>query len=321
MPVNLQPLQQPKKQTTPGEDFSLLATSNQTTEQVDCQVMDSEPSALGNGTASSVADRRLELIGSIIFLVCSYVCHFFSPHIRPIPYQLLQNSGDYVRNLMFNEPYSGETVSDIWLVILGAVVPFVSQIGLSQFFTKHELDAHLTACSFSVGFGLEAIAIEAIKLYVGYLRPIFFSVCQPSQDYQYCSNPDEEAVLGARKSFPSGHASMSFCGLVMLSMFLHRRFGMPSIRRWVVAPQAVGGDQSILCCCYTSSRHSFYRMISVLSLLPVALSTFIAVSRIHDNKHFPADVVGGALLGGSIAYFTHNLYFDEHAPVVSSNLR
>lgn len=41
----------------------------------------------------------------------------------------------------------------------------------------------------------------------------------------------------------------------------------------------------------------------------MALALFIAVSRVRDNKHFPADVVGGSLLGGSIAIFANSLWF------------
>ena len=41
----------------------------------------------------------------------------------------------------------------------------------------------------------------------------------------------------------------------------------------------------------------------------MALALFIAASRVHDNMHFPADVVGGAVLGTAIAIYVNSLWF------------
>jgi len=40
----------------------------------------------------------------------------------------------------------------------------------------------------------------------------------------------------------------------------------------------------------------------------MAVAVFIAASRVVDNKHWPADVVAGALLGSSVANFVHGLF-------------
>jgi membrane-associated phospholipid phosphatase len=48
--------------------------------------------------------------------------------------------------------------------------------------------------------------------------------------------------------------------------------------------------------------------VSILCLLPLALALFIASSRVVDNKHFPADVVAGSVLGFSIARYFHFLW-------------
>ena len=49
----------------------------------------------------------------------------------------------------------------------------------------------------------------------------------------------------------------------------------------------------------------YMRILSILCYSPMVVAIFIAASRVHDNMHFPADVVGGALLGGSVAALTH----------------
>jgi hypothetical protein len=81
-----------------------------------------------------------------------------------------------------------------------------------------------------------------------------------------------------------------------LTLYLQHRFGIQS----VVATTEKGA--------YTKPP-TLHRFLSIASLLPLALATFIATSRVVDNKHFPADIVGGALVGSGMAWFAHNLWF------------
>jgi membrane-associated phospholipid phosphatase len=41
----------------------------------------------------------------------------------------------------------------------------------------------------------------------------------------------------------------------------------------------------------------------------MGVAVFVAASRVADNKHHPADVVGGAVLGTSVSLFVHSLWF------------
>ena len=104
-----------------------------------------------------------------------------------------------------------------------------------------------------------------------------------------------------RKSFPSGHASTAFCGLTLLTLYLHTRFGLPSLRHHQLE-EADGDSRSF-------PRVTVYRFISIFSLAPMALAVFIAASHVVDNKHWPADVVAGALLGAFVSNFVHGLWF------------
>jgi diacylglycerol diphosphate phosphatase / phosphatidate phosphatase len=259
-----------------------------------------------NGTsAPSRPEQMRELaICAVFFGLCLLVNLIENPYERPIPYQLLEGSSDYVRNLTNDQPFHGETVSDLALIFFAAFLPLFIQVALSLIRRQPE-DSSASVCVYLVAFGLNAVATESVKLYAGYLRPIFYHVCEPEADYQSCASGSANS---ARKSFPSGHASQSFCGLTLLALFLHARFGLGSIRE--IRP-VVGLDPVHYIVAY-KKRPSLYRMISVLSLLPMALALFIAASRVHDNKHFPADVVGGAVLGGSIAVFVNGLWFDRY---------
>ena len=170
-----------------------------------------------------------------------------------------------------------------------------------------------TICTYCVAVTLCNLATEAIKNYVGYLRPIFFEECVPDDNYQYCTAVEGFKQNEIRKSFLSGHASVAFCGCTLFSLFLERMFGISSVEM-ISSPeptQSIIGQISPICRRQKLSyrREPFlYRVGSILSLLPMCLAIFIACSRVVDNKHFPADVVGGAVLGSSIALYCYPIW-------------
>ena len=161
-------------------------------------------------------------------------------------------------------------------------------------------DLHKTACVYCTAIGITSIVTTAVKLYVGYLRPIFYDICIPDDTYEYCSSEHDNE---ARKSFPSGHASISFCGLALISFYLERRFGVSSLRTW--QQDLATGEFRLT----QLKPIRLERIISICCHAPFLLACFIAASRVADNKHFPADVVGGAVLGTSIANFVHRVWF------------
>lgn len=163
---------------------------------------------------------------------------------------------------------------------------------------------------------------DVIKAYVGYLRPIFYDVCVPDDQYQTCTTGEDSNE--ARQSFPSGHSSLSFCGLGLFSCYLEQRFGVSKFRATSRHPSFVppsepddeedddehhgrGHDQSS----YHCRNIALARILSILSKSPLLLAGFVATSRIVDNHHFPADVVGGSVLGFSIALWIHNIWNEK----------
>lgn len=254
-----------------------------------------------------------ELLACLVYLVVSIgVMHGLGiqPNERPIPYQWLENTGDYVRNLTNNETYEHDTFPTLLATILSLVMPLAIQVGLSYTFGGQHDDVHATLCVYITALATRSLATEFVKLYVGYLRPIFYDFCQPDDDYQTCTADDGADI---RKSFPSGHASMAFTGLTLLTLYIHGRFGVASRRyyRQILVGNDIDSAQPQWVRYTHQAGLAWARLISLLAMiLPLGLALFIAASRVVDNKHFPADVVAGSVLGAAIAIYVHGLWFD-----------
>jgi phosphatidate phosphatase len=161
--------------------------------------------------------------------------------------------------------------------------------------------------SFFFGLALTANLTDLIKIIVGRLRPNFLSVCipdvtdpyklclesnrtylEPGTDF-FCTSQHTINVADSRKSFPSGHASLSFYSAIFLILFINKTWNF-----------------------------------RLLGLLPrfiqfgfVTLATFTSLSRITDNKHHTSDVIAGALLGIVFALLT--FYYLTNDPALQTN--
>jgi membrane-associated phospholipid phosphatase len=192
--------------------------------------------------------------------------------------------------------------TDVLCLVLAIIIPSFVQIGIC-YYTNNRQNIHKTICVYLCGIGLTAMLTNCIKLYVGYLRPIFMDQCQPDDTYEDCTSDNEREM---RLSFPSGHASVSFCGLCLFSYFLEHQFGISASRILIYdkpSGQLVMAHQSV----------KYKRIVSILCYSPIFLACFIAASRVVDNYHFPADVVGGTVLGGSVSLLVHGIWYERHS--------
>lgn len=197
--------------------------------------------------------------------------------------------------------------ADAAVVVIGFVAPLVLQFILAKFLqTTCGGDAHNTVCVYIVTTALVGLSTNVIKNYVGYLRPVFYELCQPNDDFSECTS-DEDSSLDGRKSFPSGHASLAFSGMTLLTMYLLRKFGVYSELYKPQTTITTTDGASVMVPKPPPPR--WRKAISVICLAPMAVACFVAASRVHDNKHFPADVVGGAVLGTVLAWFTNGIWF------------
>jgi phosphatidate phosphatase len=140
--------------------------------------------------------------------------------------------------------------------------------------------------------GVNSFLTNVGKVAVGRLRPHFIPSCFGKHFYRdFCRDPydwivnytcfgeistsfkEKDDAYDIRQSFPSGHASTAFCGLIFLALYIHKVW---NYRNMGLFPY-------------------------VAEMLCFALAAYIGITRITDNRHHPTDVLGGAILGTFIA--------------------
>ena len=133
------------------------------------------------------------------------------------------------------------------------------------------------------------------KVVVGRLRPNFLDVCKPSVSVESlcrnvtyltpeidfkCLNYDQPQIMESRKSFPSGHASLSFYSMTFLVLFIHHTWKFRHV-----------------CGLFMPRFVQFFLLL---------VAVYATVTRSVDNKHHASDLVCGVLLGllmGALTFF------------------
>ena len=157
---------------------------------------------------------------------------------------------------------------------------------------------------FVLGALFTLLTTEMAKFKVGRLRPYFLTVCKPDLSDDTCKDNDgfykfvtdyectgnEEEVREARKSFLSGHTSLSFYTATFLVVYIQAR-----LRR--LGAEYCGESEN-------KSLKMYKMMFSGLKILRpflqfgvFSLAGYITLTRISDYKHHPGDVLTGMVLG------------------------
>ncbi|CAG7930122.1 unnamed protein product [Penicillium olsonii] len=140
--------------------------------------------------------------------------------------------------------------------------------------------------------GINFVITQALKNACGKPRPDLIDRCQPlagSKDhfpglsnYTICQG-DPTILKDGFRSWPSGHSSSSFAGLVYTSLWL-------------------GGKLHVM-----DNRGEAWKPLLVM--VPLLAATLVAVSRIMDARHHPFDVITGSMLGTVCGYVSYRQYF------------
>lgn len=212
---------------------------------------------------------------------------------RPVFYQSTA-AGDVVLDPSGSRELVKETVSGMMLFITCVFVPLALQLGLSAGFGFPN-DVHNSCCVYLMAMSLVSLITGVAKRYCGYLRPNFYEGCAFDASTLECASYDADEF---RRSFPSGHAAISFCGTRLISTYLRQTFAHPSS---LTRPTPAASS-------YLKARF-LPRFAGALCASPLLFAFFVSASRVADNFHFPADVAAGALVGWACAGFAHDLWF------------
>jgi len=231
-------------------------------------------------------------------------------HVRPVPVQNV--NGTWVHVFVYDAPLASDTytytLNDSALLVFTLLGPLAVAIILSVVSpARGAVKAWLH--SFLWMFGTTEMIVSCLKAYCGYMRPYFLEECGFSDALGTCTSIGTSMTGYERgfRSFPSGHASNSASTMVHTSLRLMGALRVGHVPRKV--PLGRSGLELEL-----------DGLLTLLCLVPILLAAWIAGSRVHNNSHHPADVVGGALIGGSMAVLYYTRYFqalfgpDSHRP-------
>ncbi|KAG2488392.1 hypothetical protein HYH03_013078 [Edaphochlamys debaryana] len=179
-------------------------------------------------------------------------------------------------------PDHDSSVPSLALYLLVFVLPAVV-FGVTALLKRSAglVDWHHGALSVAEGFALATGFKRWINL-LGVYRPSWITALE-----------DGNADTDYRLSYPSGHSAYIFFSMTIVTLY-------------------VVGKAELL---HRPSQLLFLKMVCAIA--PMALAAFVAVSRIADYKHAPADVNAGCFIGvacGLVAYFlNYNSPFDEES--------
>ncbi|KAG8901989.1 hypothetical protein FRC01_009695 [Tulasnella sp. 417] len=145
-----------------------------------------------------------------------------------------------------------------------------------------------------LSLGLTGTITNVIKICVGRPRPDLIDRCQPVDgsvnaplhglsNYAICTQTDMYILNDGFRSFPSGHASLSFAGLGFLAFYLAGKLHL-----------------------FDKRGHTGKSWLAVGPLVGAAL---VAVSRTMDYRHHWQDVTTASILGLVVAFFSYRQFY------------
>jgi len=192
-----------------------------------------------------------------------------------------------------------ERIPDVALYMICFVAPLVIQPIINLLTIKSWWDFHNSTLGLILGLALTGAVTQFVKMTVGRPRPDLIARCIPMagaadppyglSSWTVCTQTDKAMMTDGWMSFPSGHSSMSFAGLGFLTFYICGKLHLFDGRG--VAPK------------------------SWISLVPLAGASLVAISRTMDYRHHATDVIAGAFLGITVAYFSYRQYYPSLASV------
>ncbi|KAJ5186392.1 hypothetical protein N7449_011156 [Penicillium cf. viridicatum] len=175
-------------------------------------------------------------------------------------------------------------------------------------------------------------ATQGLKALIGKPRPDLLARCDPDLariaeftvgglgeelrgaatlvSWEICRDRSKSLRIDGFASFPSGHASFSFAGLIYLTLWLCSKFSIafPYLPRYPIENQNHVDDEASVR--KRGAAPPVYLML--IAFVPTATACFIATSRWFNYRHHGFDILFGSALGIFFAYIGFNMY---HLPI------
>eukprot|EP01105_Mastigella_eilhardi_P021609 TRINITY_DN5248_c0_g1_i2.p1 TRINITY_DN5248_c0_g1~~TRINITY_DN5248_c0_g1_i2.p1 ORF type:complete len:179 (-),score=35.89 TRINITY_DN5248_c0_g1_i2:166-702(-) len=133
-------------------------------------------------------------------------------------------------------------------------------------------DLHHFALGLAQACATDLFVTASIKFAAGKYRPNFANL------------PADLQEVEGRLSFPSGHSSISFAGMLYLSLYLAGKLRV-----------------------FVHNSGEYWKLLIVC--FPQAVAVFVAISRTRDYWHDFTDVLAGSVIGCVVAIVCYHLHF------------
>lgn len=182
------------------------------------------------------------------------------------------------RDPLIDHAHREDQISGLANILIAVLVPAAVVVAVGTL-RKSAIEIHHGLLAMIAGGGFNEIITEFLKNRVGRLRPDFLTRCKWDDTLQRCTGDVDDMAEG-RRSFPSGHTSTVFAGMVFLALFLA---GLTS--SWIFTQPL------------PSRRFPSSRLARLaLTLSPLYYAMWVAVSRMEDYRHHKEDVIMGMLV-------------------------
>lgn len=169
---------------------------------------------------------------------------------------------------------------------------------------QQKMQVQAAICTVLVSIGLSELTTKMIKAWVGRLRPNFYELCGFDLQTKMCT-ASAHYVLEGRQSFPSGHSSLAFQGMVLIVLCLVGRIGLFSII--VTNTTTNNGIKSSTSLKYLLRTKQLQTIFSIV--VPLSYGMFVAASRLVDNWHHPSDILAGTMIGVGSASLAYHIFY------------
>lgn len=191
---------------------------------------------------------------------------------------------------IISHPHRPNQVNGFMLHVLSDGIPIAVVVGVAVM-RRSLFELHHGLLAFTASTCLQRLIVDFLKNRVGRLRPDFADRCQWNGT-ECTGHPS--VVIDGHRSFPSGHSSAAWVGMTFLFLYFadktncFRRVPFPS-RSW---------------------KGSALLRFS-LTISPLFLAAWIAITRLEDYRHHKEDVIVGSLIGFLAAWLIFRVYYPD----------